>query len=373
MRFGLDRMRRLMTALDSPHRAFRAIHVVGTNGKSSTVRMTAALLTHHGVAPAHTCRRISSRSSSASASTAATSRPQQFAAAVGRARDATRIVDRTLDEDDRVTQFEALTAAAYAQLASAGVDAAVVEAGLGGRWDATNVIGARDRRADERRPRAHALARPDDRRHRPREARRGEAIPPATTLVLGPDLHPDAEAEAQIVAARQDATIVHAPAAPAPGYELVARGAFQRRNFAVACTAAQAYLGRLDPASTRAAAASTLVPGRFEVRAGGRRRRRGRVRRRPQRERDGRAGRVDAGVPRRPAARRRALGARRQGCRRDARDAAAALRRGGLHRQRQSACAVARDARLARRPGRGGWPASTRVEPDPRRAVTLAT
>ena len=49
MRFGLDRMRRLMTALEAPNEAFRAIHVVGTNGKSSTVRMIAALLHHHGV------------------------------------------------------------------------------------------------------------------------------------------------------------------------------------------------------------------------------------------------------------------------------------------------------------------------------------
>ena len=49
MRFGLERMRRLLTALGSPQRALRAVHVVGTNGKSSTVRMTAALLEAHGV------------------------------------------------------------------------------------------------------------------------------------------------------------------------------------------------------------------------------------------------------------------------------------------------------------------------------------
>ena len=48
MRFGLDRMRRLMTALGHPERTFGSIHVVGTNGKSSTVRMTAAILAHHG-------------------------------------------------------------------------------------------------------------------------------------------------------------------------------------------------------------------------------------------------------------------------------------------------------------------------------------
>ena len=49
MKFGLERMRRLLTALGSPQQAFRAIHVVGTNGKSSTVRMTAAILEAQGV------------------------------------------------------------------------------------------------------------------------------------------------------------------------------------------------------------------------------------------------------------------------------------------------------------------------------------
>ena len=49
MRFGLERMRRLLTALGSPQERFAAIHVVGTNGKSSTVRMTAALLEAAGV------------------------------------------------------------------------------------------------------------------------------------------------------------------------------------------------------------------------------------------------------------------------------------------------------------------------------------
>jgi dihydrofolate synthase / folylpolyglutamate synthase len=49
MRFGLDRMRRLLTALGSPQERFGAVHVVGTNGKSSTVRMTAAILRGHGL------------------------------------------------------------------------------------------------------------------------------------------------------------------------------------------------------------------------------------------------------------------------------------------------------------------------------------
>ena len=262
MRFGLDRMRRLMTALDAPHERFASIHVVGTNGKSSTVRMIAALLHHHGVhAGAYLSPHLVSfaeriRIDGADISAA------QFAAAVGRARRATQLVDRTLDADDRVTQFEALTAAAYAQLAEAGVEVAVVEAGLGGRWDATNVIDAgiavlTNVGLEHTRwlgPTVADIAR-----------EKLAVVAPGATLVLGPDLHPDAAAEAAVVAQRQDATIVRAPAAPAAGLELLARGAFQRRNFAVACAAAEAYLGRTDDTAVRAAAASTIVPGRFEV------------------------------------------------------------------------------------------------------------
>ena len=265
MRFGLDRMRRLMTTLDAPHRAFRAIHVVGTNGKSSTVRMIAALLAHHGVPTGaylsphlvSFAERIRIQGEDVS--------EDEFAAAVGRARHAAALVDRTLDEGDGVTQFEALTAAAYAQLAEAGVDVGVVEAGLGGRWDATNVIDAEvavltNVGLEHTRwlgPTIADIAR-----------EKLAVVAPAATLVLGPDLAPEADAEARRVAERTGATIVRAPAA-APalprGLELLARGAFQRRNFAVACAAAEAYLGRLDHGAVRAAAASTAVPGRFQV------------------------------------------------------------------------------------------------------------
>src|SRR5205823_3529526 len=66
-----------------------------------------------------------------------------FAAALQRAAHAAELVDRTLPEGDRVTQFELLTAAAYDELARREVDVAVIEAGLGGRYDATNVIPSR--------------------------------------------------------------------------------------------------------------------------------------------------------------------------------------------------------------------------------------
>src|SRR4051794_32640957 len=142
MRFGLERMRRLLTALGSPQERFRAVHVVGTNGKSSTVRFTAALLEAEGVrtgtylSPHLTTFaeriRIGDRDLTGA----------EFGAAIQRAASAAAKVDRTLSGGERVTQFELLTAAAFDELARRGVEVAVVEAGLGGRWDATNVLDA---------------------------------------------------------------------------------------------------------------------------------------------------------------------------------------------------------------------------------------
>ncbi|HEX8160081.1 MAG TPA: hypothetical protein VF526_22090, partial [Solirubrobacteraceae bacterium] len=106
MRFGLDRMRRLMTALGTPHEAFRSIHVVGSNGKSSTVRMIAALLEHHGLrAGAYLSPHLVSFAERIRIGGEDISE-REFAAAVARARHAAALVDRTLEEGDRVTQFE---------------------------------------------------------------------------------------------------------------------------------------------------------------------------------------------------------------------------------------------------------------------------
>src|SRR3954453_12043224 len=140
MRFGLDRMRRLMTTLDQPERRYDTIHVVGTNGKSSTTRMIAAILQRHDL-------RVGAYLSPHLVSFAERIRvddrdvePRAFARAVERAAHAAALVDRSQQAEDRVTQFEALTAAAFSELAAREVDVAVVEAGLGGRWDATNVL-----------------------------------------------------------------------------------------------------------------------------------------------------------------------------------------------------------------------------------------
>src|SRR3954469_9619215 len=130
--FGLGRMRALLDQLGQPERAYPAIHVVGTNGKSTTTRATAALLRGQGLrtgayASPHVRgwnERIQIDGADAG-----------FEAAVGRVRAAA--------EHTGATQFETLTAAALAAFAGARVDVAVVEAGLGGRLDAPNVLDAR--------------------------------------------------------------------------------------------------------------------------------------------------------------------------------------------------------------------------------------
>jgi dihydrofolate synthase/folylpolyglutamate synthase len=271
MRFGLDRMRRLMTAMDNPQLRFDSIHVVGTNGKSSTVRITAAILGRHGL-------RTGSYLSPHLVSFAERIRvedadlePGEFAAAIQRAAHAAELVDRSLAGDDRVTQFELLTAAAYSELARRGVDVAVIEAGLGGRYDATNVIPSRVQvltsvGLEHTRwlgPTVTAIAteKLDVVKSGGTAAPDGGAL--GATLVLGYGLHPDADAVAERVAAERGARIVRAGADP--GVPLTALGAYQRRNFALARAAAEAYLGELDPGAVATAAAETLVPGRLQV------------------------------------------------------------------------------------------------------------
>src|SRR5437764_10307655 len=111
MRFGLDRMRRLMTTMGNPQLRFDSIHVVGTNGKSSTTRMIAAILRRHGLrAGAYLSPHLVSFTERIRVEDRDVD-GDRFAAAVLRAARAAAKVDRTLDEGDRVTQFEALTAA----------------------------------------------------------------------------------------------------------------------------------------------------------------------------------------------------------------------------------------------------------------------
>jgi len=130
--FGLGRMRDLLAELGEPQQAYPAIHVVGTNGKSTATRRAAAFLQREGLSVgAYTSPHVSGWGERIQID----GKDADFEAALGRVRHAAERVG--------ATQFETLTAAALAEFADARVDVAVIEAGLGGRLDATNVLDAR--------------------------------------------------------------------------------------------------------------------------------------------------------------------------------------------------------------------------------------
>ena len=129
--FGVARMRELLHALGEPQRAFPAIHVVGSNGKTTTTRLAEALLLGDGLAVgAYTSPHVLGWS--------------ERVRVRGEEADLEAALDRvrTPAENVGATQFEALTAAAFTEFAAAEIEVAVVEAGLGGRHDATNVLRA---------------------------------------------------------------------------------------------------------------------------------------------------------------------------------------------------------------------------------------
>ena len=264
MRFGLDRMRKLMTVLGLPQRRFASIHVVGTNGKSSTVRFCAAILERHGLRTgSYTSPHLRSFRERIEVGEEAISEAD-FAAAVGRAAHAAELVDRTLAPDDRVTQFEALTAAAYHELARQGVEVAVVEAGLGGRFDATNVIPSKVQvltsvGLEHTRWLGPTL--------RDIAGEKLAVVHDHGELVTPDDLHPEVEQVAGEVVAAHAAGWSRVSPDDLGSVPLRARGAFQRQNFALALAAAQRFCDPplTDSAAIEAAARDTRVPGRMDV------------------------------------------------------------------------------------------------------------
>jgi dihydrofolate synthase/folylpolyglutamate synthase len=228
--FGLERMRALLESLGSPQRGLPAAHVVGTNGKSTTTRMLEALLLGEGL-------RVGAFLSPHVRSWAERIRVDGVEADLESALSAVRPAAERL----QATQFEVLTAAAFVAFRSAGVEAAVVEAGLGGRHDATNVL-------DETRVvvLTNVSLEHTDVLGSTREAIAAEklaVIRPGCTVVLG---EPELEA--------------HARAAGA-GTVLVQRGGSRP----LALAAAEAFLGRKADA---AVLEGVVLPGRLERRAG---------------------------------------------------------------------------------------------------------
>jgi dihydrofolate synthase / folylpolyglutamate synthase len=220
-------MRALLRELDDPQERFAAIHVVGTNGKSTTTRLTETLLLDAGLSVgAYLSPHVVSW--------------QERIRVDGAESDLERALTRVRHRAEALaaTQFEVLTAAALLAFAEARVDVAVVEAGLGGRHDATNVLDSRvvvltnvaldhmDVLGETR----EAIA-----------AEKLAVVRPGCTVVL-------AEPEWQELAEENGAGVV------------VVTG---RSNLALAVAAAESFLGRpVDPH----AADEVVLPGRLERR-----------------------------------------------------------------------------------------------------------
>jgi len=249
-----------VTVLGMPQHRFASVHVVGTNGKSSVTEMIAALLEAHGrragayVSP-HT-ERWSERVRLGGAEIA----PDEFGAAVERVAQSVEVVNRSLDEGESVTQFEAATAAAFVALAQARVAFGVIEAGLGGRLDATNVL-----------PSQATVLTSVGLEHTQWLGDTEEEIAVEKLAVLrdhsvlvmgevGPAVRERAERTARERSARLIAASQHDP-----DIELAMPGAYARRNFTVAVAAAMAVLGPLDPERVHGVAMGLELPGRMEV------------------------------------------------------------------------------------------------------------
>jgi dihydrofolate synthase/folylpolyglutamate synthase len=140
MVFDMQKIRELMDTLGSPQRAYPAIHLTGTNGKTSTARMIDSLLRAHGL---HTGRYTSPHLATIRERISLDGEPvseERFVEVYREVEPLAQLVDSNYSEP--LTYFDMTTALAFATFADAPVDIAVVEVGLGGEEDATNIIDA---------------------------------------------------------------------------------------------------------------------------------------------------------------------------------------------------------------------------------------
>ncbi|MEU7609485.1 folylpolyglutamate synthase/dihydrofolate synthase family protein [Micromonospora sp. NPDC049204] len=285
MVFELGRIESLLDLLGSPQRAYPAIHLTGTNGKTSTARMIDSLLRAHGL---HTGRYTSPHLETVRERISLDGEPvseERFAAVYREIKPLAELVDARSDEP--LTYFDMTTALAFATFADAPVDIAVVEVGLGGAEDATNVIQA-----------GVCVITPIGLDHTEwlgdtlqdiALAKAGIIHPGATVIAAaqeeeaaGPLLDRSAEVGATI--AREGAEFGVLGRAVAVGGQVLSlqglggvyddvfiplHGAHQAQNAAVALAAVEAFLGagarrQLDVETVREGFASTSSPGRLE-------------------------------------------------------------------------------------------------------------
>ncbi|AKK03788.1 bifunctional tetrahydrofolate synthase/dihydrofolate synthase [Corynebacterium epidermidicanis] len=137
---SLERIEMLMDLLGNPERSFPAIHVAGTNGKTSTVRMIEALMRAFHRRTGRTTSPHLQLVTERIAIDGQPIHPRDYVRTWEEIKPYVEMVDARASVP--MSKFEILVAMAYAAFADAPVEVAVVEVGLGGRWDATNVINA---------------------------------------------------------------------------------------------------------------------------------------------------------------------------------------------------------------------------------------
>lgn len=275
---SLERMRALIAALGDPQVDVPVVHVTGTNGKGSTVRMIARLLAARGLSVGTYSSPHLERLNERLAWDGRPVADEELAALVG----AVALAEPTLaPELGPPSYFEVLTAAALRWFADLAVDVAVVEVGLLGRWDATNVVDGRVAvitnigrdHTDGAEGWREAIAR-----------EKAGIVKPGSTLVLGepdPALRPVFDATDAAATWRRDDAFgcitnqlavggrlvdLRTPAATYDQVFVPVHGAHQGDNAAIAVAAAEAFVGQPAAAElVEEAFAELELPGRFEI------------------------------------------------------------------------------------------------------------
>jgi dihydrofolate synthase/folylpolyglutamate synthase len=276
---SLDGMRQALALLGDPQTAFSSLHITGTNGKGSTTAMATALLVESGLSvgsyTSPNLHRVNER-------IAWNAEPVDDATLLDLL-ERLRMIEPLLAEP--LTRFELLTVAAFLHFADVAVDVAVVEVGLGGTWDSTNVLDA---------PVAvltsigldHTQVLGDTEVEI--AADKAGIIAPGSTAILGPTTDQVAEVVERRcdevgaaglwrygieLACTSDRLAVGGRlvdlAVPGAAYHDVLiplHGRHQGQNAAVALAAVAAFLGRApSPEVVEVALGSVVVPGRLEV------------------------------------------------------------------------------------------------------------
>src|SRR4051812_10568881 len=230
IKFGLQNISAIVAALGHPDRAFNAIHVAGTNGKGSVTAMTDAALRAAGH---RTARYTSPHLVDIAERFTILGEPVSHGALVAAVADVRATIESLRERgivDVQPTFFEVTTAVAFELLRRAHVEVAVLEVGLGGRLDATNVVtpvatAITSIAFDHEKYLGHSL--------RDIAIEKAGIIKPGVPVVVGP-LDAEAVAAIETIATERDAEIVRATACDADGFAVGLAGAHQRVNAGVA-------------------------------------------------------------------------------------------------------------------------------------------